>query len=96
MDPAGILPSAKLWHHVVGPSKYGLTPICYLLFVAQKKMSLNRNGSMSSLFTVHYRLATPLCLCSRKPTSSQNQTTLEAIHFVAGMCQVEIRGLPTL
>jgi hypothetical protein len=36
VDLAGIQPSAKLWHHVVGPSKYGLIPICYLLFVASR------------------------------------------------------------
>jgi hypothetical protein len=36
MDPAGILLSAKLWHHVVGPNRYGLMPIRYLLFVAPK------------------------------------------------------------
>ena len=70
----------------------------HLLFAVcgAKKWALVGMVRCRPLFTVHYRLATPLCLCPYEPTSSQNQTILEATHFVAGMCQVEIRGLSTL
>ena len=46
MDPVGILPFAKLWYHVVGPNKYELMSICYLLFMAPKT---SPSGSVLSL-----------------------------------------------
>uniref|UniRef100_A0A2N9EZL5 Uncharacterized protein n=1 Tax=Fagus sylvatica TaxID=28930 RepID=A0A2N9EZL5_FAGSY len=48
VSPAGIQPSAKLWHHVVSLSKYGLMPICYLLFVAPRMFEPSKHGSSSS------------------------------------------------
>ena len=37
MDLAGILTFAELWHHVVGPCKYGLMPILLFAVCGAKK-----------------------------------------------------------